>query len=131
MRDAARDIAADGTLAKEMERRQRALHYHVFSVMPLVIMAELAASRQEDWYAFGNGALHRLIATTHAGLVDVKRFDARASVAQERPVNARAGWLQLYQARFPGRLTAPHPSVAIGHRWIGGSVETLRAALAR
>lgn len=129
--DAAGDIAADGTLPKEMERQSRALFYHAFTVMPLVVAAELAASRGEDWYALGDGALHRLVKTTHDGLVTPEAFDRLAGIAQERPVNARAGWLQLYNARFPGRLAAPHPVVAEGHRWIGGSAVTLKTALAR
>jgi poly(beta-D-mannuronate) lyase len=129
MQDAARDIAADGTLPKEMERQGRALFYHAFAVMPLVVMAEVAASRGEDWYALENGALHRLVATTHAGLVAPESFDRLVGIAQERPVNTRAGWLQLYDARFPGRLAAPHPVVAEGHRWIGGNVLELKDAL--
>lgn len=129
MRDAARDVTAEGTLPLEMERKGRALFYHAFAVMPLVVMAEVAAARGEDWYALEDGALHRLVATTHAGLLDPALFDRLASVAQERPVNARAGWLQLYEARFPGRLPAPHPNVAAGHRWIGGDALVLRGAL--
>jgi poly(beta-D-mannuronate) lyase len=129
MRDAARDVAADGTLPKEMERQGRALFYHAFAVMPLVVMAEIGASRGEDWYGVRAGALHRLVATTHAGLVEPATFARLAGVAQERPVNTRAGWLQLYGSRFPGRLSAPHPVVAEGHRWIGGNAALLRDAL--
>ena len=43
MADAARDIGADGTLPMELAREARALHYHAFAVMPLVILAEIAA----------------------------------------------------------------------------------------
>ena len=131
VRDAARDIAADGTLPKEMERQGRALFYHAFALMPLVMAAELGAARGEDWYGFGDGAVHRLAKVTHDGLVQPQSFDRLAGVAQERPVNGRAGWLQLYAARFPGRLSTPHPIVAEGHRWIGGSAVLLKAALAR
>ena len=131
MSDAARDIAANGTLPKEMERQSRALFYHAFTVMPLVVAAELGASRGEDWYALDDGALHRLVKATHDGLVQPEAFDRLAGIAQERPVNARAGWLQLYSARFPGRLATPHPTVAEGHRWIGGSAVVLKGALAR
>jgi poly(beta-D-mannuronate) lyase len=130
MHDAARDITADGTLPKEMQRERRALFYHVFALMPLVVMAEVAASRGEDWYAFEGGALHRLVATTHAGLVTPTLFDRLAGTSQERPSNTRAGWLQLYEARFPGRLPWPHPIVADGHRWIGGQALLLKEALA-
>ena len=131
MQDAARDIAQDGTLPKEVERQSRALFYHAFALMPLVVAAELGASRGEDWYAFGDGALHRLARTTHIGLVRPETFDRLVGAAQERPVNPRAGWLQLYTARFPERLSLPHPIVAEGHRWIGGSALTLKDALGR
>lgn len=129
MHDAASDIAADGTLPAEMTRGQRALFYHVFAMTPLIVMAELAASRGEDWYAFGNGALHRLVSASLAGLQSPENFDRLAGVSQERPVNTRAGWLQLYQQRFPDRVAAPLPKVADAHRWLGGNVLILSAAL--
>ena len=131
MQDAARDIAANGTLPEEMARGQRALFYHVFSVVPLVLMAEMATKRGEDWYALGNGAVHRLVQLSASGLANPETFDRLASVPQERPINTRAGWLQVYQRRFPGRLTQSLPEVAEGHRWLGGSVTVLLAALAR
>ncbi len=48
--DAVKDIAADGTLPLELERKGRALHYHVFAVQPLVVLAEI-----------GGGAGRRLV----------------------------------------------------------------------
>lgn len=129
-RDAARDIGTDGVLQKEMARRSRALHYHAFALTPLVVMAELAAVRGEDWYAIEGGAVHRLAKLTLGGLVDPTDFDARAGVAQERPVNGRAGWLQLYRTRFPERVPAG-VEIADGHRWIGGSAAVLAGVLGR
>ena len=132
MQDAARDIGADGTLPEEMARGPRALFYHVFAVVPLVLMAELAASRDEDWYSFGNGALHRLAGVSMTGLADPAMFDRLAGVMQERPLNARAGWLQAYQRRFPDRVTPTLlPLVAEGHRWLGGNTLVLLSALKR
>ena len=64
------------------------------------------------------------------GLNDPATFDARVGVAQERPVNGRAGWVQLYRARFPERVTAA-VDIAEGHRWIGGSAVVLREVLGR
>ena len=131
MQDAVRDIAADGSLPEELARGQRALHYHVFALVPLVVMAELAAARSEDWYALQGGALHRLVALTAAGLNQPDIFDALAHVPQERPPNARAGWLQLYRQRFPERPLPALPQVADGHRWLGGNVAMLMLALKR
>jgi poly(beta-D-mannuronate) lyase len=129
MADAVRDIGADGLLPLELQRGPRALFYHVFALMPLIPLAELAASRGEDWYALADGALHRLVAVVHAGLRDPAPFVRATGVFQEVAANARAGWLQLYLARFPDRLAPPHPAVAMGHRWLGGSVLTLQQAL--
>jgi poly(beta-D-mannuronate) lyase len=129
MSDAARDIAADGTLPAELARKRRALHYHGFSLMPLVIMAELAAKKGEDWYAMNSGALHKLVAITNDGLQSPALFDRLAGARQEQPVNAHAGWLQAYQKRFPDRLKGTQPRVASSHRWLGGNVEVLLGVL--
>lgn len=130
MRDAARDIRPDGTLPHEMERGQRTLYYHAFAAMPLVTLAELAAERGEDWYAVGDGALHRLAKTTLAGLSAPEAFDRLAGTPQERPVKPGAGWTQLYAARFPDRLAAAVVGSSPKHRWLGGDVLLLKAALA-
>ena len=132
MADAARDIAADGTLPLELARGGRAIHYHAFSVMPLVVLAELGAARGEDWYALNDGALHRLVDVTVAGFAAPEVFDKLAGVPQQRPVThaSGAGWIQLYAARFPERVTGKTlPEMKSGHRWIGGDVTTLAFAL--
>jgi poly(beta-D-mannuronate) lyase len=131
MDSAVRDIRADGTLAHELERRSRALHYHAFAAMPLVVLAELAAARGEDWYALGDGALHRLVRATVDGLADPERFRALAGEPQERPSRAGAGWIRLYAARFPHRLGTTPADAPQGHRWLGGDVGGLREALPR
>jgi poly(beta-D-mannuronate) lyase len=125
MAKAAGAIRADGTLPLELARGQQALHYHAFAVTPLIVMADLAAARGEDWYGLDGGALHRLVARTASGLADVAAFDALAGVPQQRPVRPSAGWLALYVARFPGRLSPPLPDVPARHRWLGGDVRLL------
>ncbi len=131
MQDGAKDISPDGTLAAELVRGPRALYYHAFSVMPLVLLAELGAAKGEDWYGLEGGALHKLVATTATGLVAPETFDTIAGEKQERPVNTRAGWLQAYQSRFPDKLAEPLPNVAESHRWIGGKIAVLLLALSR
>ncbi len=127
--DAARDIGPDGALQLEMDRGARALHYHSFSTTPLVVMAELAARRGEDWYALGDGALHRLVALTARGFVEPALFEAKAGKAQSVPKQAGAGWPALYAQRFPGRLPARLPTGTDRHRWLGGDVSLLVKAL--
>ena len=130
MRIAAGHIQADGTLPLELERGARALHYHAFAVTPLVVMAELAALRGEDWYGFADSSLHRLVAIAVAGLLDPARFDALAHIQQERPAGTGMGWLALYGRRFPQRLPGQLPRVPGKHRWLGGDVRFLPDALA-
>jgi poly(beta-D-mannuronate) lyase len=130
MQDAARDIAADGTLAEELRRKARALHYHAFAAMPLVVLAELAQSRGEDWYALNDGALHRLVAVTASGLAEPAQFAERAGVKQDQRTSPGAGWLTLYRARFPDRLRVIATRLPDGHRWLGGNVMVLKEALA-
>ena len=130
MDDAAKDISADGTLPLEMAREGRALYYHAFAVMPLIALAELGRSRGEDWYALGDGALHRLVAKTVAGLEDPSLFDKLAGIAQQRPVKPGSGWIDLYRARFPDRITT-YPEQSDRHRWLGGEVSVLRQVLAK
>jgi len=129
MGDAAKDIGADGTLAYEMARKGRALHYHAFAAMALVTLAELAASRGQDWYGLQAGALHRLVALTVRGLQQPQLFRKLSGYRQSRPIKAGAGWLLLYAARFPDRLAAPLPAMKYGHRWLGGDLRKLQKIL--
>ena len=131
MHDAMQDVAADGTLPAEMQRKGRALYYHVFALVPLVLMAELAAAKGEDWYGFDKAAIHRLVGVTLAGLQDPAIFDKLAQTKQEQPINTRAEWLQAYQRRFPDRVKGPIPDVADSNRWLGGNIFTLLAAIKR
>lgn len=128
--DALKDITPEGTLPLEMSREGRALYYHVFAVEPLVVMAEMAAARGEDWYALEDGALHRLVKKTTEGLADPTVFDRLAGVAQQRPVKPGYGWAWLYRDRFFDRMTDKIEQ-PIGHRWLGGDVDVLRRVLER
>ena len=83
MKDAADHIAGDGLLSLELKRGQRALHYHAFAAQALVLLAEIAAAKGEDWYRFGDGALHRLVNVTATGLADPALFARRAGIVQE------------------------------------------------
>lgn len=126
--DALADIASDGTLPHELAREGRALYYHVFAVEPLVVMAEMAAAKGEDWYALRDGALHRLVKVTADGVRDPAAFDHLAGVAQQRPVKSGYGWANPYRDRFfdrmPEKIDQP-----IGHRWLGGDVDVLGQVL--
>jgi poly(beta-D-mannuronate) lyase len=126
--DATKDISADGTLPLELAREGRALYYHVFALEPLVLMAEIAAARGEDWYAINNGAVHRLVARTVEGIADPAVFDKLAGITQQRPIKVGVAWAKLYRARFPGTMSADIEQ-PINHRWLGGDVSVLFQAL--
>jgi poly(beta-D-mannuronate) lyase len=64
------NIQADGTLNAEMNRAQMALHYHLYALAPLIMMAELGEANGIDLYSENGGALHRLVKFCVAGLED-------------------------------------------------------------
>lgn len=130
-RDGLADIAADGTLPMELARQTRALHYHDFALMPLVTLAELGALRGQDWYGEHDGALHRLVARTLAGLAEPSAFALLSGFEPEPPARPGTGWYALYAARFPGRVTNPVAGAKPDHRWLGGDVLELAPALRR
>jgi poly(beta-D-mannuronate) lyase len=130
--DAVHDIDERGALPLEMDRGSRALHYHAFSAMPLVVLAEIAAARGEDWYGAGNGAVHRLVAFTVRGFEDPVAFERLAGAAQKlTPNSAGAGWTVLYRDRFPGSAAMASMPQRTSHRLLGGDVRRLIAAVRR
>jgi poly(beta-D-mannuronate) lyase len=102
-------IRPDGTLADEMRRGKRALHYHLYAAAPLVMLAELGLPNGLDLYTIDSGALKKLVEVSTAGIVDPSLFARQAGVAQERrdPPTAEAiGWAEPYNRRFPNHLIA-------------------------
>jgi poly(beta-D-mannuronate) lyase len=103
-------VRADGFLPLELERKGRALHYHLFALAPLVLTAELAAANGVDLYKEGNGAIRRLADRVIAGLADPVPFAAAAGAAQELkrpPRGADLAWGEPYFARFHDLRLAP------------------------
>lgn len=99
-------IQPDGTLPLEMARGQRALHYHLFALAPLVTMAEFGAANDLDLYTRNHSALSLLIYRTMGGLEDNKYFTAKAGAAQDTPENGKIKsdevvWLTPYLRRYP------------------------------
>jgi poly(beta-D-mannuronate) lyase len=100
-------IQADGTLPLEMARGQRALHYHLFALAPLVTMAELGEANGDDLYAYNHNKLHLLVSRALAGLVDNSYFTQKAGVKQDTPPASGeiksddVEWVRPYERRFP------------------------------
>ena len=108
-------VRADGFLPLELDRKTLALHYHIFALAPLVMLAELGEANGIDLYDEGDNAILRLARRVIAGLADPSPFAAAAGVAQQlrRPARgADLAWAEPYFARFHDRRLAPFLAVA-------------------
>jgi poly(beta-D-mannuronate) lyase len=97
-------IGPNGTLPLEMARGGRALHYHLYALAPLVLLAEFGEANGLDLYAHANGALHRLVDVSITGLRDPTLFEKATGVRQEvsKVVSGdQIGWAPPYVRRFP------------------------------
>lgn len=106
-------IQPNGVLPLEMNRAGRALHYHLYALAPLIMIAELAEANGQDQYSYDNGAIRRLVKLCIAGLRDPSLFAKATGVEQDtKPPYAGAdiGWAVPYVKRFPDALLS---------RWIG------------
>jgi poly(beta-D-mannuronate) lyase len=98
------NIQSDGTLKAEMNRAQMALHYHLYALAPLIMMAELGEANGIDLYAANNGAIHKLVQFCLAGLEDPTLLEKRTGVAQVVTLpygGSDIGWAVPYVKRFP------------------------------
>jgi poly(beta-D-mannuronate) lyase len=103
-REGARDIAADGTLPMEMERGQMAMHYHLYALSPLVMIATFGEANGIDLYASSDYAIKRLVARCVAGLQSPAFFQEKTGVAQVTTPTMESweiSWAQPYSRRFP------------------------------
>ena len=116
------DIQPDGTLPMELQRRGKALDYTNYALAPLIMSAELAERRGEDWYGRGDGAIHRLVARVLSGLRDPKGFAALAhEPAVDVPHGGVLGWLAFYRLRFPDKVDGAPPG-PFHYNWLGGDL---------
>jgi poly(beta-D-mannuronate) lyase len=100
---AMRQIQPDGTLPLELARKSKALHYHVFSTAPLVLVGETLAQNGSDPFSWGDAALHRLVKRTLAGLDDPTYFERLAAAKQDWIGELKGfdfAWMEPYYARF-------------------------------
>lgn len=125
-----RQVTAEGFLPLELDRRQRALGYHIYAAQPLVMIAEAAAVNGIDLYSENDGALHRLIRWSLDGLDDPKAFNDRVGIVQDISDAATASkmaWLVPYERRFGGsdlaRWRTVHKSFKSSK--LGGDVDLL------
>ena len=104
-RNGVRQITPEGTLPEEMRRGQRALHYHLYAVSPLVYIAEFGEDNGIDLYAEDHDALKRLVKRATDGLAGSGYFDRQTGIHQDTPNGAPTGeeisWAKVYLKRFP------------------------------
>jgi poly(beta-D-mannuronate) lyase len=119
-------IGTDGSLPLEMRRGQRALHYHLYAVAPLVYLAGFGENNGLNLYAEHNYALKKLAVLSTQGLVDNSFFAKAAGIAQDTPKGPptaeEISWANIYVSRFPdpaiSQLLAKAPSLS--YMYLGG-----------
>jgi poly(beta-D-mannuronate) lyase len=98
-------IDGAGCLPLERARGRLALHYHVFALGPLVMLAEMAMVNGIDLYVENGGALHRLARLVVEGLADPAELARRLELGTQEvrlpPAGGALGWAEPYHARFP------------------------------
>ena len=97
-------IEPDGSLKAEMNREAMALHYQVYALGPLIVLAELGEANGLDMYAQNHGAIHRLVKFDTAALEDPSIIAKAVGVQQNvsYPLSGQEiGWAVPYVKRFP------------------------------
>jgi len=97
-------IQPDGSLPAEMARGQMALHYQLYALGALVMLAELGEANGVPMYAQREGAIHRLVRFDVAAMRDPGIIAKRTGVAQNiaRTYSGlEIGWALPYVRRFP------------------------------
>jgi poly(beta-D-mannuronate) lyase len=99
-------ILPDGSLTAEMARGQRALHYQLYALGPLVMLAELGEDNGIEMYGANGGAMLRLVRFNVAAMKDPLIIALRTGVAQDiaQPYSGlEIGWAVPWVERFPNR----------------------------
>jgi poly(beta-D-mannuronate) lyase len=101
-----KQIHPDGSMPLEMARGQRALHYHLFALSPLVYLAEFGEDNGLHLYAERDHALARLERRSVDGLYDNSFFVKATGIPQDLPAAGppaaeQVSWGVIWQSRFP------------------------------
>ena len=119
-------IQPDGSLPQEMRRGQRALHYHLYALAPLVYLAEFGEENGLHSYAERDYAINKLVDLCTAGLEDNSFFVKATGIAQDTPNGPPAAeqisWAKIYLARFPNpQLTKLlEQATSLSYMYLGG-----------
>ena len=120
-------IQPDGSMPLEMARGQRALHYHLFALSPLVYIAEFGQVNGLDLYAEREHALARLERLCVDGVKNNQFFEKATGIPQDTPTKgAPAGeqisWGVIWQSRFPDPVLASvlAQTGSLSYMYLGG-----------
>jgi poly(beta-D-mannuronate) lyase len=92
-------ITESGVLPLERERGRRILHYHCYALQPLMMMAELSGMLGENWYAFRDYRIGKLVRLAVGGLRNVALFESLSGLSDvEMPSGSQLAWLWLIES---------------------------------
>ncbi len=97
-------IQPDGSLDAEMGRGRMALHYQLYALEPLIMLAELGESNGIDLYSERENAIHRLVKFDIAAMRNPSLIKSRTGAEQNitQPFSGLdIGWAVPYVQRFP------------------------------
>ena len=121
------EIQPNGSMPLEMARGQRALHYHLFALSPLVYLAEFGEVNDLHLYAERDKALARLERLSVDGLKDNQFFVKATGIAQDTPTQGapaaeQVSWGVIWQSRFPDPVLASILAQAgpLSYMYLGG-----------
>lgn len=125
-RNGVSQITPEGTLPLEIGRGQRALHYHLYAIAPLVYLAEFGNDNGIDLFAEKDYAIKRLVNRSIAGLQGSGYFDQETGIKQDTPngpLSAEAiSWAKVYVKYFPNPAISALLSQAssLSYMYLGG-----------
>jgi len=121
------EIQPDGSMPLEMARGQRALHYHLYALSPLVYIAEFGQVNGIDLYAERDHALARLERLCVDGLKNNQFFEKATGIPQDTPTPGapaaeQISWGVIWQSRFPDPTLASILAQAgsLSYMYLGG-----------
>lgn len=97
-------VQPDGSLPAEMARGQMALHYQLYALGALIMIAELGEANGIAMYSQRDGAIHRLVRFDTAALEDPGIITKRTGLTQniaKTYSGLEIGWAVPYVRRFP------------------------------
>ncbi|HEX4312010.1 MAG TPA: alginate lyase family protein [Acidobacteriaceae bacterium] len=130
------EIQPDGSMPLEMARGQRALHYHLYALSPLVYIAEFGEVNGLHLYAERDHALAKLERLSVDGMNNNQFFQKATGIAQDTPNGAPAAeqisWGVIWEARFPDPALASLLSQAssLSYMYLGGLPPGANSAVA-